>query len=197
MAEPAQNQATQNQTTQTDTGAEKVFTQADVNRMMAAEKESGRKSILKELGITDVASAKEGLQKYQEYLEAQKSEVQKIQETNTQLQEKYNQSLQEISHTKNCMQAMKLGVNPDSVEELVILASSKVNDNKDFETVVSEMKNNSVYAGFFKTASVGTGQGGLKSNPAQTEQSTPSFAESLAKKSLSYKEQKSNYFKLS
>lgn len=187
--------------TGTDTGvgtgsSEKTFTQSDVNRMMAAEKESGRKSILKELGITDIATAKEGLQKYQEFLNNQKSELQKVQEENSQLQSKYNQTLQEVTHTKNCMQALKLGANPDSVEELAILANSKVTEEKSFDTVLSEMKNNSVYSGFFKSANVGTGNGGFKSNPAE-DKKEPSLAESLAKKSIAYREQKSNFFKLS
>lgn len=205
MAEQVQNnnsQSTNNNdnSTQIDTqsksGTEKMFTQADVNRMMAAEKESGRKSILKELGITDVATAKEGLQKYQEYLNSQKSELQKAQESQVQLQNNYDKALKEANHMKNCMAAMKLGANPDSVEELTILASSKVTEEKNFESVLSEMKNNSVYSGFFKSANVGTGTGGLKSNPAEGKQE-PSLAESLAKKSVAYREQKSNFFKLS
>lgn len=192
--------AEQVQTTQTNTqpqaGTEKTFTQADVNRMMAAEKESGRKSILKELGITDVATAKEGLQKYQEYLNNQKSELQKAQENQTQLQNNYDKAIQEANHMKNCMAAIKLGANPDSVEELTVLIASKVTEEKNFETVLSEIKNNSVYAGFFKSTSTGTGQGGLKSNPAE-DKKEPSLAESLAKKSVAYREQKSKYFKMS
>lgn len=203
MAEQVENnsQSTNNNndnSTQIDTQSksEKMFTQADVNRMMAAEKESGRKSILKELGITDVATAKEGLQKYQEYLNSQKSELQKAQESQVQLQDNYNKALQEVNHAKNCMAAMKLGANPDSVEELTILAASKVTEDKNFETVLTEMKNNSVYSGFFKSTNIGTGQGGFKSNPAE-DKKEPSLAEALAKKSVAYKEQKSNYFKLS
>lgn len=177
---------------------EKTFTQADVNRMMAAEKESGRKSILKELGVTDITSAKEGLQKYQEYLNSQKDELQKIQDSQAELQKNYNKALQDAVHAKNCMTAVKLGVNPESVEDLAILANARVTDDKDFEAVVSEMKNNPIYAGFFKTVSVGTGQGGLKSNPAQdAEKETSSLAKSLAEKSLAYREHKSSYFKLS
>ena len=189
-------QKLENDSQQNDTQAEKTFTQADVNRMMAAEKESGRKSILKELGITDVATAKEGLKKYQEYLDTQKSELQKAQEGQAQLQSNYDKALKEANHAKNCMAAMKLGANPDSVEELTILAASKVTEEKNFETVLTEMKNNSVYAGFFKATNVGTGQGTFKNNPAEGKKE-PSLAETLAKKSVAYREQKSNYFKLS
>lgn len=183
-------------TQEKETGTqEKTFTQADVNRMMAAEKESGRKSILKELGITDITTAKEGLQKYQEYLESQKTELQKAQDSQAKLQSDYATAVQEATRMKYCMSAMKLGANPDSVEELVTLANSKVTEEKSFETVVSEMKNNSIYAGFFKAVSTGTGQGGLKSNPAK-DKDTPSLAKSLAEKSTAYKSQKSSYFKI-
>lgn len=175
---------------------EKTFSQADVNRMMAAEKESGRRSILKELGVEDITSAKEGLQKYQEYLNSQKTELQQAQEAQTKLQSECAAAIAEANHAKSCIAAMKLGANADSIEDLVALAATKVTNDKTLETVLSEMKSNSVYAGFFKS-SVGTGTGGMQGNPAGEEKTATSFAKSLAEKQLSHNSQKSNFFKMS
>lgn len=177
--------------------AEKTFSQADVNRLMAAEKESGRRSILKELGVEDIASAKEGLQKYQEYLNSQKTELEQAQANQAKLQSECAAAIAEANHAKSCLAAMKLGANTESVDDLVALANSKVTADKDFETVLSEMKSNSVYAGFFSKPSVGTGNGGMQGKPAGESEPMTSLAKTLAEKQLSQRTQKSSFFKMS
>lgn len=186
MAEQIQENGQQQQ-------EEKTFSQADVNRLMAAEKESGRRSILKELGVEDITSAKEGLQKYQEYLNSQKTELQQAQEAQTKLQGDYAAAIAKATRAENCMIAMKLGANADSLDDLVALAATKVTDTKNFEAVLTEMKSNSVYAGFFK-GSVGTGTGGMQGQSAD-KGSDVSLAKSLAEKQRNT--QKSSYFKMS
>lgn len=190
----------QDQVTNQDTGTQdknvKTFTQEDVNRMMAAEKEQGRRSILKELGVEDIGSAKESLQKYQEYLNSQKTELEQAQANQAKLQSDYAAAIAKANHAENCLAAMKLGANTESIDDLVALAVTKVSDTKNFETVLSEMKSNSVYSGFFKT-SVGTGSGGIQGHPAGEGETTTSLAKSLAEKQLAQKTQKSSYFKLS
>lgn len=172
---------------------EKTFSQADVNRMMAAEKESGRRSILRELGVEDIGSAKESLQKYQEYLNSQKTELEQAQANQAKLQGDYAAAIAKMAHAENCMTAMKLGASADSLDDLVTLATAKVTDGKDFETVLTEMKSNSVYAGFFKN-SVGTGSGGIQGQSTDQSSNT-SLAKALAEKQRNT--QKSSYFKMS
>src|SRR5690606_41968312 len=65
-AEPAKQQA-----------GEKLFTQEDVNRIAAREAKEAQEKLLKQLGIEDFESAKEGLQKFREWQEAQKTEAEK------------------------------------------------------------------------------------------------------------------------
>lgn len=173
---------------------EKTFSQADVNRMMAAEKESGRRSILKELGVEDIGSAKESLQKYQEYLNSQKTELEQAQANQAKLQSDYADAIAKATHAENCMLALKQGANAEFLDDLVTLAKSRVTDDKSFEAVLTEMKSNPAYSGFFKS-SVGTGNGGMQGKPAG-EVGT-SLAQSLAEKSTAYKKQKSSYFKMS
>lgn len=55
----------------------KTFTQEDVNALLKKEKESAKKALLKELGVEDAKSAKEGLEKYKEILEKDKTDAQK------------------------------------------------------------------------------------------------------------------------
>lgn len=59
----------------------KTFTQEEVNRLLKAEKESAKKGLLKELGVEDAKSAKEGLAKYKEIMDKDKSEADKAKES--------------------------------------------------------------------------------------------------------------------
>ena len=172
----------------------KTFTQEDVNRMMAAEKEQGRRSILKELGVEDITSAKDALQKYQEHLNSQKTELQQAQESQAKLQSEYASAIARANKAENCITAMRLGANSESLDDLVTIATSKVTEGKTFEAVLTEMKSNSAYAGFF-TSSVGTGNGGMKNENVPQGNSSVDLAKSLAEKSIN--KQKSNYFKFS
>lgn len=189
------NQGTQQQDNQSQPSG-KTFTQEDVNRMMAAEKEQGRRSILKELGVEDITSAKEGLQKYQEYLNSQKTELQQAQDNQAKLQSEYASAIARANHAENCIAALRAGANSESLDDLVTIAATKVSDTKSFEAVISEMKSNSAYAGFFAN-SVGTGNGGMKSKASQQGATAADFAKGLAEKTSAYTRQKSNYFKLS
>lgn len=58
----------------------KTFTQEEVNGLVAKESKSAIEKALKDLGIEDVKSAKEGLAKLKELRDAEKSDLEKSQE---------------------------------------------------------------------------------------------------------------------
>ena len=60
---------------------EKNFTQEDVNNIVAKETKKAVEKLLKDLGVEDVKSAKEGLSKFKEIQDAQKSDYDKALET--------------------------------------------------------------------------------------------------------------------
>lgn len=108
---------------------EKTFTQQDVNNIAAKEAKSAQEKLLKELGIEDFNSAKEGLQKFQEWQDAQKTDAEKKDEQVNQLTDT-NTSLQAENNTlKAQLSAMKEGVNSESIEDVVALAERQVSDD--------------------------------------------------------------------
>lgn len=108
---------------------EKIFTQQDVNNIAAKEAKSAQEKLLKELGIEDFNSAKEGLQKFQEWQDAQKTDAEKKDEQVNQLTDT-NTSLQAENNTlKAQLSAMKQGVNSESIEDVVALAERQVSDD--------------------------------------------------------------------
>lgn len=59
-------------------GADKTFSQADVTAIAAKESKNAKEKILKELGITDFSNAKDGMAKFKEWQDSQKTDLEKM-----------------------------------------------------------------------------------------------------------------------
>ena len=117
----------------------KLFTQEDVNRIAAREAKEAQEKLLKQLGIEDFESAKEGLQKFREWQEAQKTEAEKQAERLKKLEES-NQTLANENETlKAQLAALEAGVNPDSVADVVVLAKNMMSDDLDMKGAIQKI----------------------------------------------------------
>ena len=173
----------------------KTFTQAEVNRMMKAEKESGRRSILKELGVEDVKSTKEALEKYQKYLDSQKSDLEKANENLNETQAKLTSAENRANKAEFCLKAIaEFEANPKSVDDLVAIAMTKVTDDKDIATVLKEMKENEAYNGFFAKSSSSSGSSGT-GNPLPKGKSNNNGSESYGARLAQQKLARNNFNK--
>lgn len=138
----------------------KTFTQEDVNRLLKNEKESAKKALLKELGVEDAKSAKEGLAKYKEILDKDKTAAEKAGE-NLVAETKAKQEAEKralLAEAK--VEVLSAGCKPDYLEDVITLAMTKVSDDKDLATVVKEMKEGSRYSAFFGEFDGGSGDKG-------------------------------------
>jgi hypothetical protein len=117
----------------------KTFTQEDVNNIVAKEAKKAQEKLLKQLGIEDFNSAKEGLQKFKEWQDAQKTEAQKQAERLQELETKYNTVSEENASLKAQIAAMKAGVHADYVEDVVILAQRLVNDDTTIDDAIAKV----------------------------------------------------------
>lgn len=138
----------------------KTFTQEDVNRLLKAEKESAKKSLLKELGVADAKSAKEGLTKYKEILEKDKTETQKAQDTANAAEKAKQEAEKRALLAEAKVEVLSAGCKPEYLEDVITLAMTKVSDDKDLATVVKEMKEGSKYSAFFGEFDGGSGDKG-------------------------------------
>ena len=173
----------------------KTFTQAEVNRMMKAEKESGRRSILKELGVEDVKGTKEALEKYQKYLDSQKSDLEKANENLNETQAKLTSAENRANKAEFCLKAIaEFEANPKSVDDLVAIAMTKVTDDKDIATVLKEMKENEAYNGFFTKSSSSSGSSGT-GNPLPKGKSNNNGSESYGARLAQQKLARNNFNK--
>lgn len=115
----------------------KLFTQKEVNRFTAREKEQGRNSVYKALGLDP--KDKKTIEAVKSFIESQKTEEQK----NAEREAENNTKLLELEKRAMLAEAkaevMALGVKGQFVDDAVTLALAKANDD-DLKTVISSFK---------------------------------------------------------
>ena len=140
---PTEQSGGQEQTNETGTAPEKaeekLFRQEDVNNIVAREVKKTQEKLLKELGIDDFENAKEGLQKFREWQESQKTEQEKLQETLQKLQTDNEALANENANLKAQLAALKQGVKADSLEDVVALAERLVNDETTIDDAIKQV----------------------------------------------------------
>ncbi|MEK5038775.1 hypothetical protein [Sporosarcina sp. FSL K6-3457] len=116
---------------------DKTFTQTDVNNLVAKESKTAQEKLLKKLGIEDFDSAKDGLEKFREWQESQKSEAEKQAEALKALETEKESMLTENQTLKAQLSAVKAGVLADSVPDVVTLAKTMVTEEMDMDAAIA------------------------------------------------------------
>lgn len=181
-AEPTNQQGSNDSDQSQNTGnqqQEKTFTQAEVNAMMAKEKDQGRKAILKELGVTDVKNAKDALDKYKEYLESQKSDLQKAQDAAAEIEKNRKLLEEELAITNQKLTVLTAGCASDKADDVCVLARARMNDKTTFEQAVGQVKES--YPDLFGQSAQNKGTGnGVNPQNRGTSQNNGSIGQRLA-----------------
>lgn len=125
----------------TDTGKSEVkgFTQKDVNNIAAREAKEAQEKVFRELGIEDFENAKEGMQKFREWQESQKTDAERKEEKLTQLEQTHLQAQEENATLKAQLDALKAGVVTESVDDVVVLAKNLVNDEVAMDAAIAQV----------------------------------------------------------
>lgn len=178
-----------------DTG--RVFTQEEVNKMMAKEKREGKLSVLKELGVEDVKNAKDGLKRYQDYLDSQKTEAEKAQAEVQRLTQEKAELEEKARMADIQVAALKNGIKADFLEDAIILAQNKKTDAMTYDDIFNELKQS--YPSFVGTVqtSAPKGTGDLPKPTATQHQSmADDYGKRLAEARLAQRTANTgNYFK--
>ncbi|WP_077735639.1 hypothetical protein [Bacillus sonorensis] len=142
-ADPAANPEGQQQSGQEPQNpsneGEKTFTQDDVNSIAAKEAKKAQEKLLKQLGVSDFKSAKEGLQKLQEIEDSKKTEAEKMAESLKEYETKYETVSSENESLKAQIAAMGAGVQADAVQDVVTLAKPLVSDDVDMNAAIEKV----------------------------------------------------------
>lgn len=130
---------------------EKTFTQEQVSAMMAKEKKEGRQSMLNSLGFKTEEEAKDAFKLLKALTDSQKSEEEKKNEESKKLNNENAELAKKASLAEAKLSCFMNGVNKDSVDDVLAIATQKVTEEKDLDTVISEMKKQDRYSSFFGT----------------------------------------------
>lgn len=184
-----------------DGSKEKTFTQAEVKRMMTKEKKEGRKSMLTSLGFKTEEEAKKAFAFYNSYMESQKSEEDKAAEKQKSLEDDKSSAEQRAAEAEAKLACLMAGVNKESVNDVMAIATTKVTEDNTLDDVLAEMKKQTRYASFFsesedvddKHKDNGTGNtSGHTKKKGDNEKG--SYGKKLAEQSTKSPEKKSSYF---
>jgi hypothetical protein len=158
-----------NNSQEQNTGSEKSFTQSQVSSMMAKEKRQGRESVYKELGI-DVNDSKM-VELIKNFIGSQKTSEQVQQEEAAVAAAKIAEAEHKAYIAEVKVEAMKLGVSPEYVDDAVTLSLAKKTDDSDIKSIVAELK--SKYPMWFTTTEEKGGPAGQKGTGASVNGAEP------------------------
>lgn len=175
----------------------KTFTQEDINRIAAKEKAEGRRALLKELGIEDTEDSRNAIKNYLAQQDSQKSDLQKANERASKAEKAKADAEANAQAIQRKYDALAAGAKADTIDDLMALASIKVNDKTDFKSALEQVKK--AYPVFFnepsQTGTVGTGR---STNPARnTNGHQMSMGERLAKSRMGDTQAENPFFKKS
>ena len=167
-----------------------TFTQEQVNAIAAREKAQGRNAMMKLFGVKDEKAAKEQAEAFKKWQESQKDNEQKLKDAKASASEAEKRALAAEAKCA-CMSA---GVQKESIDDALAIASLKVTDDKDLNAVLEEMKKEPRYKGFFGTATGSSGTGTPDGHGGTGKGGTGDNIGARLGKSQSAAPKKSNFF---
>lgn len=117
----------------------KTFSQDDVSAIAAREAKKAQEKILKELGIEDFENAKDGLGKFREWQDSQKTEAQKQADALAKTQADYEALQKDNANLKAETAALKKNVNPDSISDVITLANNLVSEDVTIDDAIGKV----------------------------------------------------------
>jgi len=181
---------------QNGNSGEKTFTQTEVNNMMTKEKNEGKRAILKSLGFKDEEEAKKSIEEYNKYLESKKTDDEKKAEALKTAKSEKDEAIKRASLAESKLACYNAGVSKDYIDDVMLIASSKVTEEKTLDTVLEEMKKDKKYESFFGETSSST-SGGTGSNAGHSSSGNnpkDNYGERLAEKANANQKTKSSFF---
>nr|DAM26804.1 MAG TPA: Major capsid protein [Caudoviricetes sp.] len=175
------------------TPAGKSYTQEQLNTMLANEKRTARQAILKELGfeVSNPKDYKATVKGIKAQLDAGKTQAQLDAEARATAETEKAEAEAKANMLEMKVAALAAGVNPQYLDDVIILAQAKVNDTTTVDKVITELKNK--YTTFFEESSTTSGTGRSNNPPRKPATKTEGLGQRLAKANRPVN--KSTYFK--
>lgn len=149
--EGQQETETQNQQTQHSTQQKTTETQTETKVDVEKVKSEALSGFLKELGVEDAEALRGIVTKHKEDEDKNKTELERKNDTLTQTTKELADEREARIIAEAKFSAVQLGAKPELVEDLVIIAKSKVTKEKDINAVIAEIKDSTSGKIYFKS----------------------------------------------
>lgn len=149
--EGQQGTETQNQQTQQSTQQKATETQTETKVDVEKVKSEALSGFLKELGVEDAEALRGIVTKHKEDEDKNKTELERKNDTLTQTTKELAEEREARIIAEAKFSAVQLGAKPELVEDLVIVAKSKVTKDKDINAVIAEIKDSASGKVYFKS----------------------------------------------
>ena len=180
--EGQQGTETQNQQTQQSTQQKATETQTETKVDVEKVKSEALSGFLKELGVEDVEALRGIVTKHKEDEDKNKTELQRKNDTLTQTTKELAEEREARIIAEAKFSAVQLGAKPELVEDLVIIAKSKVTKDKDINAVIAEIKDSASGKVYFKSDEEETEEGNNKNKTVTRARVTKPSEKSGTKK---------------
>ena len=189
-----QNQDPNNQN-KGNSSSDKHYSQQELNNLLANEKRTARNALLKELGfdIKDDKSYKDTVSNIKKTLDAGKTQQQLDKEAKEEAEAARGEAEGKVADLELQVAALKLGVNPEYLDDIIALARPKIDENHPLDKVMEELKKR--YPDSFGAGSPDKGTGNPANPKRHSSKDNPgSYGQGLAKAN-GKSSAKSSYFK--
>ena len=167
----------QNQSTNTETQT-KTEPKVDVEKV----KSEALSGFLKELGVEDAEALRGIVTKAKEDEEKNKTELERKNDTLTQTTKELAEEREARIIAEAKFSAVQLGAKPELVEDLVVIAKSKVTKDKDINAVIAEIKDSASGKVYFQSDEEETEEKGKNKNKTVTRARVTKPSEKSGKK---------------
>lgn len=167
----------QNQNTNTETQT-KTEPKVDVEKV----KSEALSGFLKELGVEDAEALRGIVIKAKEDEDKNKTELERKNDTLTQTTKELAEEREARIIAEAKFSAVQLGAKPDLVEDLVVIAKSKVTKDKDINAVIAEIKDSASGKVYFQSDEEEEEEKGKNKNKTVTRARVTKLSEKSGKK---------------
>lgn len=168
VTEGQQGTETQNQQTQQSTQQQTTETKTEPKVDVEKVKSEALSGFLKELGVENAEALKGIVTKHKEDEDKNKTELERKNDTLTQTTKELAEEREARIIAEAKFSAVQLGAKPELVEDLVIIAKSKVTKEKDINAVIAEIKDSASGKVYFKSDEEETEEKGKNKNKTVT-----------------------------
>jgi len=168
----------------------KTFTQEEMSAVAATEKQQGKSSVYKMFGVKDDKEAKAQAEAFKKWQDEQKTADQKKLDA----EKAATDAEQRALAAENKLTCITAGVNKDSLDDALAIAILKVTEAKDLTAVLTEMKAQPKYKGFFEESTGSKGTGNPANHPGSGVGGNDNIGKRLAEKAVGSQPKKSSYF---